>query len=777
MADAKGPSPLARAALWYAENLGWRVFPLHDADASGCSCGDAECGAPGKHPRTPRGCLDASTSPEVIRGWWARWPAANVGVATGGGLVVVDIDPRHGGDDAFDDLRGKLGAHPDTVEALTGGGGRHIYLAAPAGVSVRNSAGVLGQGIDVRGDGGYVVAPPSVHANGRAYAWEASSRPGEVAVAAAPEAWLAAMTARPRLRVLAGGTTGDAIPEGKRNETLFRRASSMRAAGFERDAILAAVSTENETRCSPPVDPAEVKALVESVCRYAPGLSPAFERERVAAELRRAEEAGRLDIERVLIATLLRDDAKKAAVLDRLFAVATPGEFENPRHAAIYSTAVTLDRRGAAVTRATVVDELRARKRIGAAGGEEYIAKLLTIAPEPEHVEEYAQRVAERALLRSMRDALGKAADELAATDAAPMEAVAAARSRLAAVPDGIRGARDDSMRAHAIAAFDKVQAAMLDRAQGRTRAARWGIAPLDGEWTDGRWFGGALGGIFSKKLYLIGGEPGAGKTTCAWSGLLATARGDEHTPGRPCLAFSLEMDGPELNLRLAGQMCGIGEERLEQGAITDHEFGLLQRALTELAQLPIQIITDCDTVEAVSARVLAERAKGDVALVVLDYMQLLKLPPGMRDENRAEAERVQALKRLATRADVPMLVVTSMTKAAQKSAREGKVSSGDARGSGSEFAADVIAFLIRTNPDDDSGRPEVQFYMTKRRGGPASRPSLIFDMARGVFLPAEKKLEDDSPRPARPQRARPRPSIVRPIGGFDEGEEAGDAR
>ena len=179
-------SKLARAALWYATQFGWRVFPLHTVDARGCSCKREECGAPGKHPRTQKGCLDATSDAEQVKRWWTQWPDANVGVATGRGLVVVDIDPAAGGDNGFVECRKRLGALPDTVEALTGGGGRHIYLATPAGVEVRNSASTLARGVDVRGDGGYVVAAPSVHASGKAYAWEASSRPEEVEVAAAP---------------------------------------------------------------------------------------------------------------------------------------------------------------------------------------------------------------------------------------------------------------------------------------------------------------------------------------------------------------------------------------------------------------------------------------------------------------------------------------------------------------------------------------------------------------------------------------------------------------
>ena len=264
-------SRLGRAAMVYATQFGWRVFPLHSVDASGCTCGVASCVGtkPGKHPRTPRGCLDATIDAAQVRAWWSQWPDANVGIATGGGLIVVDIDPRHGGDEGFDELVQRLGKLPDTVEALTGSKGRHIYLSVPQGVEIRNSAGILAPGVDVRGENGYVVAAPSSHVSGGTYGWELSSRPDEVDVAEAPRAWIDAMARRPKLRVLPGGG-GEKINEGGRNEVLFKRACSMRAAGFEEAAIFAAISAENETRCVPPLDPAEVKSLVASSMRYAP---------------------------------------------------------------------------------------------------------------------------------------------------------------------------------------------------------------------------------------------------------------------------------------------------------------------------------------------------------------------------------------------------------------------------------------------------------------------------------------------------------------------------
>ena len=159
-------------ALLYA-GLGWRVFPLHSMRDSACSCGNDSCSSPGKHPRTKRGCKDASADERQIRTWWKRWPDANVAVATGQGsdLVVIDVDPRHGGDDSWETLKHELDV-PATWEVRTGGGGVHAYFHYPSEQKISIGASVLGPGIDHRGNGGYVVAPPSNHASGNPYFWD-----------------------------------------------------------------------------------------------------------------------------------------------------------------------------------------------------------------------------------------------------------------------------------------------------------------------------------------------------------------------------------------------------------------------------------------------------------------------------------------------------------------------------------------------------------------------------------------------------------------------------
>lgn len=163
-------NPLLMAALTYASR-GWAVFPVHTWIRGRCSCGDAECDRPAKHPWTNHGLKDASKEPETIRAWWVRSPDANVAIATGevSGIIAIDVDPRHGGDASLEAWERAHGPMPLTIESETGGGGRHLLFRHP-GYRVRNRINVVA-GIDVRGDGGYIVAPPSLHPSGRRYRW------------------------------------------------------------------------------------------------------------------------------------------------------------------------------------------------------------------------------------------------------------------------------------------------------------------------------------------------------------------------------------------------------------------------------------------------------------------------------------------------------------------------------------------------------------------------------------------------------------------------------
>ncbi len=266
---------LLDAALKYA-GRGWPVFPLSTPINGHCSCKDPKCGNIGKHPRTKHGLKDATTDEGLIRTWWRDWPAANIGLLTGSqsGFVVVDVDPRHGGDDTLTDLKAKYGDLPHTVEQLTGGHGRHLLFQYPGnGAVIKNSAGAVGLGLDVRGDGGYIVAAPSLHKSGQHYTWEISSQPDDVALAPLP-AWLSALLqGASKSRTPSVVDEDGGIPEGKREQALLKMAGQLRRNGLGSKQIFPSLAETNRDLCKPPLNERDVHRIAESVCRYTPEAS------------------------------------------------------------------------------------------------------------------------------------------------------------------------------------------------------------------------------------------------------------------------------------------------------------------------------------------------------------------------------------------------------------------------------------------------------------------------------------------------------------------------
>lgn len=270
-------SKMAIAALWYAEN-GLPVFPLAwRPKGGGCSCGRADCSAKGKHPMIPGGFHSATKDPAIIKSWWAAWPDANIGLPTGpvSGLWVLDIDPKHGGDETLDNLILEYGRFTDAAAVqITGGGGKHLAFKW-TGAPIRNSAGKIGPGIDVRGEGGYIVVSPSLHSSGRRYIWDGiGNTKGLLHLTAAP-AWLVELVMDRAPAKVSHGQPEAPIPEGQRNPTLTREAGAMRRRGLSPEAIAAALLVLNEQRCQPPLSEAEVRQIAESIGHYAPAVDPA----------------------------------------------------------------------------------------------------------------------------------------------------------------------------------------------------------------------------------------------------------------------------------------------------------------------------------------------------------------------------------------------------------------------------------------------------------------------------------------------------------------------
>ncbi len=254
---------------------GLHVLWLHGIRTDGaCTCGQAQCSSPGKHPVTRNGVLDATTSLKQLKAWSERYPNGNIGIATdpGSNIVVLDIDPAHGGQESLDALEAEFGPLPVTPTVETGGGGRHYYFRLPEG-EIRNRAGIR-PGIDIRGSNGYVVAPSSRHASGGDYIWAEGPECASVPLADLP-AWLLDLITQPTPKTRVGADTEDGtIPEGTRHVTLVSLAGSMRRRGMTPEAMKAALLKENEGRCRPPLSESEIERITISVGQYDPAHTP-----------------------------------------------------------------------------------------------------------------------------------------------------------------------------------------------------------------------------------------------------------------------------------------------------------------------------------------------------------------------------------------------------------------------------------------------------------------------------------------------------------------------
>ncbi|MCM3903670.1 MAG: bifunctional DNA primase/polymerase [Pyrinomonadaceae bacterium] len=260
-----GGMAMIDAALEYAA-LGWPVLPLHTPVAGGCSCLKPDCSSPGKHPRTMHGLKDATTDPEKIREWFTTWSNANIGVTTGAQskIIVIDADGPEGLE-SLNKLQGRYGKISERCFQRTGNGYQLFFQHPGFPVrNIQNDPNKMGRGIDVRGDGGYVVAPPSGHYSGRQYEWQTDYSN----IPPAPE-WLITLLRSPSPQPPTNGD-GSAIPKGQRDNTLLSLAGTMRRRGLSSEEIAAALRVVNEKRCDPPLPDADVARIAESVARYKP---------------------------------------------------------------------------------------------------------------------------------------------------------------------------------------------------------------------------------------------------------------------------------------------------------------------------------------------------------------------------------------------------------------------------------------------------------------------------------------------------------------------------
>jgi len=266
-------------ALLYGTE-GFAVFPLHTINEAGfCTCSAAkDCQSPGKHPQWDvkllhDGLWGASTDESKIRAWWAKWPNANIGIATGqaSGIMVLDVDGP-AGKESLRELQLKCGRLPRTLAAKTGKGG-HLFFKVGTS-KYKNKTGVM-PGLDIRGDGGYIVAAPSRHINGKLYSWWNNAK------IVTPPMWLRQMLTERQhpAKPISGSQAFDRparhvriedIPEegeGGRNNFLAKWGGRWVYEDLPHEKVNNLLHSLNKARCKPPLGDREVEGVFRSVTR------------------------------------------------------------------------------------------------------------------------------------------------------------------------------------------------------------------------------------------------------------------------------------------------------------------------------------------------------------------------------------------------------------------------------------------------------------------------------------------------------------------------------
>jgi hypothetical protein len=251
------PGSTLDAALDYLRR-GWSVVPVR---------------AVGKQPLVS--WLDYQkkrATPDEVRAWFEKWPSANVGIVTGqiSNLVVLDIDRAHGGEESLAELESRHGPMPATVTALSGGGGRHFYFAAPADPTPLRSRVGIALGIDVRAEGGMIVAPPSHHSSGGRYRW--ITAPDDAETLSGLPRWLINWIRNPQSHRGHGTQhwrriAQEGVQEGVRNSTIASFTGHLLWCGVDIEVIKELMLCWNRVRATPPLDDAEVLRTVDSIHR------------------------------------------------------------------------------------------------------------------------------------------------------------------------------------------------------------------------------------------------------------------------------------------------------------------------------------------------------------------------------------------------------------------------------------------------------------------------------------------------------------------------------
>lgn len=632
----------------------------------------------------------ATRDNEIITRWFeSEYKNANIGIACGArsGLVVLDVDAGHGGIETLEALEDTHGKLPVTPRAKTGGGGYHYVFRHP-GREVRNSASKVGPGIDIRGDGGYIVAPPSIHPDGPRYQWLDDYKPSDTPLAEMP-AWLLGLATKDGGETKqeetqqANGEVGK-IPAGKRNQTLTSLAGTMRKRGMSQEAIFTALMVENNARCVPPLPDTDVLKISESVNRY----------DHDEPEERRTAYA---DIEWTFAAAAYGSPDLARGECGWL----RPFFFTDRKIRAFWSSMLG------------GVDPVQAATETG------ILSDLLAwqYRTNPNELARYANQIARMSYLTEINAKLTEVSHCISEGEVSKVQTI------LGELAGKIPYTGKDPLTA-ADASEQFIE--LLSHLDGRNIMT--GIPKLDK----------AIGGLERQTMSILAARPSMGKSTLAWQ----IAR--NVTAGGMRVAFiSLEMAATNLIARAVCGIVGVPWVEVRTGNVTPEQLEKINREARRFGEFNADKLL-IDDGQNTSDTIWQMSAKYRPDLIVIDHLRLV----GDRNEN--EVIRLgtvtQRMKDLSKRMNCHVLILAQLSRKTENRGSDTRPKMSDLRDSGQiEENADLVLMLHREDYYDDTiknGRySPTEILVRKARDGEMnSGIKLDFDKVQQWFVDQDEK-------------------------------------
>lgn len=423
------------------------------------------------------------------------------------------------------------------------------------------------------------------------------------------------------------------------------------------------------------------------------------------------------DMEASLLGSILIDADALVKIADAI----SEDDFFDERHKQIYIAIKQLYDRRSAIDVLTLSDQLRANGYLESIGGATYLTELTNYVPTAAHVEDYAERVAEKAVRRRLIGASEEIGDLSYDETKTIKDLVEAAEARLFEVSNNQIKQTVSSIETILAESFERLDD--LHKDKGKLRGVATGYQDMDD----------MLAGLQRSDLFILAARPAMGKTAF----VLNLAHNVALYAQEPVLIFSLEMSKEQLVDRLLAMESGVDSWALRTGNLNDADFERIGHAMGALSEAKI-LIDDSPSITVSDLRTKARREahQQPLGLIIVDYLQLMSGGNRFRgSDNRVQeiTEISRGLKQVARELNVPLIALSQLSRSVESRSPQIPQLS-DLRESGSiEQDADIVAFLYREdyyNPESDR-KNILDVLIKKHRSGPVGGISLYFDRER----------------------------------------------